>query len=150
MAGQQSPHLVWVPCQNDGSPLSHTFCCYLIRTSESPSVLNNCFLQNFTFEEKLQFRHGGREKTQGKEFWRIGGIYQKISLVDSREDDANSLKNFSRSLVFFNVISVANSAAKMLFVSSFDMPPLVCKPSILVSFLLCPQGAPVSPILIFS
>lgn len=63
---------------------------------------------------------------------------------------ANSLKSFfSHSLVFFSVISVANSAARMLFLSSFDMRPLVCEPSILVSFLLHPQDAPVSPRLIF-
>lgn len=45
-------------------------------------------------------------------------------------------------MVFSSVISVANSAARVLFLSSFDMPPLVCEPSILVSFLLCPQDAP--------
>lgn len=102
------------------------------------------------FEEKLQFRCGGREKTQGEGSWRIDGIYQKISLVDSREDDGQQLKNFfSHSLVFFSVISVANSAARMLFLSSFGMPPLVCEPSIIASFLLRPQDAPVSPRLIF-
>lgn len=50
------------------------------------------------FEEKLQFRYGGREKTQGKGFWRIGGIYRKISLVDSKEDDGQQFEKLLFSL----------------------------------------------------
>lgn len=74
--------------------------------------------------------------------------------MNSGKEDGQQLETlFSHSersqMVFSSVVSLANSAARMFFLSLFDMPPLVCEHSLLASFLLCPRDAPVIPRLVF-